>query len=120
MFKNVLFQLHWLLGITAGAVLALMGLSGAMLSFEDELLRAANPGFAEIAEHHADGQHPLALSELVPLLQAGSERPLQRLRVDATGQRPSVARFAGGKEHWVYFDPYSGERFSALQPAQMF
>ena len=41
MFKNVLFQLHWLLGITAGAVLALMGLSGAMLSFEDELLRAA-------------------------------------------------------------------------------
>ncbi|WP_163590494.1 PepSY domain-containing protein, partial [Klebsiella variicola] len=87
--------------ITAGAVLAVMGLSGAVLSFEDELLRAANPGFAEIAEHHADGQLPLALSELVPLLQAGSERPLQRLRVDATGQRPSVARFAGGKEHWV-------------------
>lgn len=35
MFKNVLFQLHWLLGITAGAVLAVMGLSGAVLSFED-------------------------------------------------------------------------------------
>lgn len=120
MFKNVLFQLHWLLGITAGAVLAVMGLSGAALSFEDELLRAANPGFAEIAEHQADGQHPLALSELVPLLQAGSERPLQRLRVDATGQRPSVARFAGGKEHWVYFDPYSGERFSALRGQAFF
>ncbi|HEL3812605.1 TPA: sulfite reductase flavoprotein subunit alpha [Stenotrophomonas maltophilia] len=120
MFKNVLFQLHWLLGITAGAVLAVMGLSGAVLSFEDELLRAANPGFAEIAEHHADGQLPLALSELVPLLQAGSERPLQRLRVDATGQRPSVARFAGGKEHWVYFDPYSGERFSALRGQAFF
>nr|WP_312392245.1 sulfite reductase flavoprotein subunit alpha [Stenotrophomonas geniculata] len=120
MFKNVLFQLHWLLGITAGAVLAVTGLSGAVLSFEDELLRAANPGFAEIAEHHADGQLPLALSELVPLLQAGSERPLQRLRVDATGQRPSVARFAGGKEHWVYFDPYSGERFSALRGQAFF
>ncbi|WP_251259170.1 hypothetical protein, partial [Enterobacter hormaechei] len=36
---------------------AVMGLSGAVLSFEDELLRAANPGFAEIAEHHADGQY---------------------------------------------------------------
>ncbi|WP_423173224.1 MULTISPECIES: PepSY domain-containing protein [unclassified Stenotrophomonas maltophilia group] len=120
MFKNVLFQLHWLLGITAGAVLAVMGLSGAVLSFEDELLRAANPGFAEIAEHHADGQPPLALSELVPLLQAGSERPLQRLRIDATGQRPSVARFAGGKDHWVYFDPYSGERFSALRGQAFF
>lgn len=120
MFKNVLFQLHWLLGISAGTILAVMGLSGAVLSFEDELLRAANPGFAAIAEHHADNQQPLALSELVPLLQAGSERPLQRLRVDASGQRPSVARFAGGKDHWVYFDPYSGERFSALRGQAFF
>ena len=120
MFKNVLFQLHWLLGITAGTVLALMGLSGATLSFEDELLRAANPGFAAIAEHHAEGQQPLPLSELVPLLKAGTDRPLQRLRVDATGQRPSVARFAGGKDHWVYFDPYSGERFSRLRGQAFF
>ncbi|MEG0182490.1 MAG: sulfite reductase flavoprotein subunit alpha [Stenotrophomonas sp.] len=120
MFKNVLFQLHWLLGISAGAILAVMGLSGATLSFEDELLRAANPGFAAIAEHHADNQQPLPLSELVPLLQASNERSLQRLRVDATGQRPSVARFAGGKDHWVYFDPYSGERFSALRGQALF
>ncbi|WP_313465806.1 PepSY-associated TM helix domain-containing protein, partial [Stenotrophomonas sp.] len=120
MFKNVLFQLHWLLGITAGTILAIMGLSGATLSFEDELLRAANPGFAAIAEHYDDGQQPLALSELVPLLQAGSERPLQRLRVDATGQRPSVARFAGGKDHWVYFNPYNGERFSHLRGQALF
>ena len=56
----------------------------------------------------------------MPLLQVGSERPLQRLRVDATGQRPSVARFAGGKEHWVYFDPYSGERFSTLRGQAFF
>src|SRR2546427_6990576 len=40
--------------------------------------------------------------------------------IDATGQRPSVARFAGGKEHWVYFDPYSGERFSALRGQAFF
>ena len=40
--------------------------------------------------------------------------------MDATGQRPSVARFAGGKEHWVYFDPYSGERFSALRGQAFF
>lgn len=120
MFKNVLFQLHWLLGISAGAILAVMGLSGAMLSFEDELLRAANPGFATLADHHAEGQQPLALSELVPMLQAGSEQPLQRLRVDASGQRPSVARFAGGKQNWVYFDPYNGERFSALRGQALF
>ena len=43
MLKKVLFQLHWLFGISAGLVLALMGITGAMLSFQDEILRAINP-----------------------------------------------------------------------------
>ena len=43
MFKNVLFQLHWFFGITGGLVLALMGITGASYSFEDEILRALNP-----------------------------------------------------------------------------
>jgi len=108
MFKSILFQLHWLLGITAGTVLAIMGLSGAALSFEDEIVRALNPGAADVAQRHAAGEQPLALSELLPRLQEGTDRPLQRLRVDATGQRLSVARFEGGKQHWRYFNPYTG------------
>ncbi|SFR88579.1 PepSY-associated TM region [Stenotrophomonas maltophilia] len=43
MLKSMLFQLHWLLGITAGTVLALMGLTGATMSFEDEIMRAVSP-----------------------------------------------------------------------------
>jgi len=43
-----LFQLHWLLGITAGLVLAVMGVTGATLSFEDEILMALNPGIATV------------------------------------------------------------------------
>ena len=44
MFKNLVFQLHWLLGITAGVVLAVVGVTGAMLSFEADLLKGINPG----------------------------------------------------------------------------
>ena len=40
MLKKVWFQLHWFFGISAGLVLALMGVTGATLSFQDELLRA--------------------------------------------------------------------------------
>ncbi|WP_157836468.1 PepSY-associated TM helix domain-containing protein, partial [Xanthomonas sp. SHU 308] len=43
MIKSLLFQLHWLLGISAGLVLSVMGLSGATLAFEDEIVRLANP-----------------------------------------------------------------------------
>ncbi|WP_312317383.1 sulfite reductase flavoprotein subunit alpha [Stenotrophomonas sp.] len=120
MFKNILFQLHWLLGITAGTVLAIMGLSGATLSFEDEIVRALNPDVADVAQRHAAGEQPLALSELLPRLQEGTDRPLQRLRVDATGQRLSVARFEGGKQHWRYFNPYTGHALDDLRGLAFF
>ncbi|MDF0542313.1 sulfite reductase flavoprotein subunit alpha [Sphingobium sp. H39-3-25] len=35
--------MHWFLGITAGLVLALMGLTGASMSFEDEISEALSP-----------------------------------------------------------------------------
>ncbi|MCC2656360.1 MAG: flavodoxin [Panacagrimonas sp.] len=47
--RNLWFQLHWLLGITAGLVLAVMGITGAALSFENELLRALNPAATTVA-----------------------------------------------------------------------
>ncbi|MHA6770132.1 PepSY domain-containing protein [Sphingobium ummariense] len=43
MTKRVLFQIHWFLGITAGLVLALMGVTGASMSFEDEINKALSP-----------------------------------------------------------------------------
>lgn len=42
MTRNILFQIHWFLGITAGLVLAVMGVTGATLSFESEILAALN------------------------------------------------------------------------------
>lgn len=120
MFKSLLFQLHWLLGITAGTVLGVMGLSGATLAFEDEIMRAANPAFAQVAQQHEAGAQPLALTTLVPMLQQGQPRALQRLRMDATGQRLSVARFAGGQAHWRYFDPYTGRIFTELRGLDFF
>ena len=120
MLKSLLFQLHWLLGITAGTVLAVMGLSGATLAFEDEIMRAANPAFAQVARQHDAGAQPLALTTLVPMLQQGQPRALQRLRSDATGKRLSVARFEGGKQHWRYFDPYTGTVFTDLRGVDFF
>ena len=46
--RNILFQLHWFLGITAGLVLAVMGVTGALISFEGEILRAINPGVVTV------------------------------------------------------------------------
>ena len=43
--KTALFQTHWFLGITAGMVLMVVGVTGGLLSFQDEIMRAlARPG----------------------------------------------------------------------------
>ena len=42
MFKKIFFQLHWFLGISAGLILALMGVTGAIYSYEQQILKAIN------------------------------------------------------------------------------
>ena len=42
MLRKILFNMHWLIGISVGVVLALMGITGAILVFEDEILSVLN------------------------------------------------------------------------------
>ena len=42
MHKTIWFKIHWFLGITAGLVLFVVGITGAILSFEKEILKAIN------------------------------------------------------------------------------
>lgn len=43
LLKRFLFRTHWILGITGGLVLGVVGFTGGLLSFERELLDWANP-----------------------------------------------------------------------------
>ncbi|MEG0406734.1 MAG: PepSY domain-containing protein, partial [Acinetobacter sp.] len=42
MFKKVFFQIHWFLGITAGLILSLMGVTGAIYSYDQQILKWLN------------------------------------------------------------------------------
>ncbi len=107
--KKLLFQLHWLFGISAGLVLSVMGLSGATLAFEDEIVRWANPPLADVAARHAAGESPLPLAELARRLDLGGTHRTTRLLIDPTGTRPSNVRLAGRDAGRLYFDPYTGQ-----------
>jgi sulfite reductase (NADPH) flavoprotein alpha-component len=126
MLKKLWFQTHWLLGISAGLVLALMGATGAMLSFEDEILRALNSGIVTVPPQAGK---PLAPPEL--LKQIAGQNPGRRignLRVSAnpttaarvglapvekSGDPDVAAKASSGKPARVhlefnYVDPYTG------------
>ncbi len=103
-FKKTMFQLHWLFGITAGLVLALMGTTGALWSFQDELLRLFNPDM-RIAAPPAGER--LAPAELIRRVETTQQDTVSMLWVDL--RRPEAAR--------VFFTPAPGERRGALRYA---
>lgn len=43
MLKKILFQLHWFFGISAGLILAIMGVTGAIYSYEEPITKILNP-----------------------------------------------------------------------------
>ncbi len=49
MHKTIWFKIHFILGLTAGLVLLVVGTSGAILSFEKEILKAINKDSYEVS-----------------------------------------------------------------------
>ncbi len=109
MLKKVLFQLHWFFGVTAGLVLALMGITGALYSFEDEILDALNPNVL-LVQPQGETLPPV---ELVRRLESATGLTVAILRVETVGNRVAQVFFTprpgerrGPKRN---FDPYTGE-----------
>ena len=86
MLRNALFQVHWFVGITIGIVIALVGATGAILSFEPEILHTLNRDARSVAA--AAGEH-LTPPELLARLQAAD--PALRVASLAVWSEPSRA-----------------------------
>ena len=75
-WKQLLFRIHGFIGITLGAVLAIVGLTGAILCFQDELIASLNPELAHSQDSHSA---PLPPSELIARLEESSGRKVSSL-----------------------------------------
>lgn len=110
MLKKTLFQLHWFFGITAGLVLALMGITGAAYSFQDEILRALNPTVLTVEKQPAGVLPP---AELVRKLEATEGKTVSMLWVESESGNAARVFFtppAGERRGQMrYFDPYTGD-----------
>ncbi|TWI54375.1 sulfite reductase (NADPH) flavoprotein alpha-component [Pseudomonas duriflava] len=95
--KKILFQLHWLLGITAGLVLAVVGVTGAAYSFESEILQLLNPQSVRV---DTQGTGILSPGELVRRVEASEQKRVTGLAME----------LQDGKAGRVFFMPPPGER----------
>lgn len=93
LLRRVWFQIHWFIGITAGSVLVVIGLTGAMLSFRAEIVDAINPELRHVSNlAGAAALPPAALAEHVQA--AHPEHRIAALTVFAEPGRPARVNFA--------------------------
>ncbi|KQQ24264.1 peptidase [Methylobacterium sp. Leaf123] len=110
--RTVLFRLHWALGLTAGLVLALMGLTGALMSYEEAITAFANRDRIQVSA--AQDRPPLTPSALAARIEAQLQgQRVSALTLSGDPAQSAVARFArdrasGGRPAPVYADPTEG------------
>ncbi len=108
---RITFYLHWLLGLIAGTLLMVIGASGAVLTFEDQILDLLNPGVRVVAP---SGRVSLSPPELLERLQQnlqGNGKAIGNLMVYAEPGRSArvmLQAARGARPEVVYADPYSG------------
>ena len=110
MLKKTLFQLHWFFGISAGLVLALMGITGAAVSFQDEILSTLNPSVLQVEKQLAGVLPP---AELVEHIEAASGKKVSMLTVETDSGNAAKVWFTPPpgerRGEMRYFDPYTAE-----------
>ena len=121
-FKKFWFQLHWFVGITAGTELIAVGLTGAVLSFREELIDALNPG----GRHVDVSESPLlAPSQLIEATRkTHGERSIRTLALFAAPGAAARIVFAPARGErrgdTIYLDPYTGAALPPLVGDEVF
>ena len=118
MLKKILFQVHWFIGITAGVVMAVVGVTGGMLSFENQLLYVFNPGVMHITPPGTEALSPVELIRRAQAVNPGrrivsltvSSDPENTARIGFAADAQSGQSVPGGQRRGEmrYVDPYTG------------
>lgn len=120
--KNGIFQVHWLLGMTAGLVLAIVGMTGSLMSFERQIMEAISPHIVRVEMQELPLLTP---DELMVRFQA--QRPgasIEQITLWSDEGRSALIRTAGqGRERRgdeLYVNPYTGDLLGQITGEQFF
>jgi uncharacterized iron-regulated membrane protein len=105
-FRKVIFWIHLVCGVTAGIFIFLMCVTGALLSFEPNILKAVESDMRYVRP--AQNAQKLPVREIIAkVLEA---RPNARpSAVTLQNDSQAAAVVALGREGQVYVNPYTGE-----------
>ena len=102
--RKALFQLHWIVGITVGVILGIVGATGALLSFEQEIVASLARAGRQV---EANGRTPLAPAELLARI-AASDPPKHIAGLSVVREPTETVRVTFAPREQRYVDPYTG------------
>lgn len=120
MFKKILFQVHWFVGITLGTMLAFSGLTGGLMAFGPELTDLLSGAYTKI---EAQPSKLSAAALYAKISEANPEKKVTELMLYEDPQRLARVQFAappgpmgptGPRPETRFANPYTGE----LSPAK--
>ncbi|MCA6107208.1 PepSY-associated TM helix domain-containing protein [Bradyrhizobium cenepequi] len=120
--KTALLQVHSVIGLALSLVLALVGITGATMSFEDEIQASLNVGIMRV---EARSTPMLTPDQLIARLQTNPD--FGKVSAVTMASDPSAAvriRFArnegGARPSSIYVDPYDARVLGAPRGEQFF
>jgi len=112
MYKNIWFKLHLILGLSAGFILLIVGFTGAMLSFEKEILNAINQDTYKVSVQE---QGKLSTKELLEKFQEQKpQAKINSITFSSSQDSSSMINVAGEGQNarkgvTYYVNPYTAE-----------
>ncbi len=108
--RKRLWQLHSWLGLVAGLGLLIMGLSGSLLMFHEELEQVFNPEFVRVSPTAAGRLSPDELRTAVESQLSGYEITGWLYQYDQPELADVIYTIAHGSDEWLLatVDPYTG------------
>lgn len=121
MFKKTFFQIHWFLGITAGLILSLMGVTGAIYSYEQQILKWINTDSYTVQVQQGDKLTPAQLYQhfhrTVPEMKINSISVAQDPSASST---VNIAKEGARRGHNILINPYTAEVLPEIKGREFF
>lgn len=121
-FRRINRWIHGTLGLVFGSVLTVMGVTGGMISFQEDLTGVLNRRTAVL---QGPPTPPLSPDALIRAVRAAHPAVVaDRLRIEPDPGRAWMLRIAdpdrGGAVRWVYVDPRDGRDLGPLRAQGFF
>lgn len=121
MFKKTFFQIHWFLGITAGLILSLMGVTGAIYSYEQQILKWINTDSYTVQVQQGDKLTPAQLYQhfhrTVPEMQINSITVAQDPSASST---VNIVKEGARRGQNILINPYTAEVLPEIKGREFF